>query len=296
MAISSQDLTQWIAPGSNATATKTYDSVKYALGKSVELGYLDIEIFLQGSYANSTNTRGDSDVDVVVMLKSSFYPDVQKLTTIEKSNYQSKYSDSSETVETFRVKVERALVAHYGYSRVRSKDKCLYIPKEDGYVDADVIPALQVRKFTSFPAVGDPSFIEGIRINPLSGGKIVNYPKEHKQNGYSKNKRTNDLYKPTVRQVKRLRRFAVDQGRVSEDATSSYVLECLVYNVPEEFFVSDDGIRVQRVMKWLCSHTAEELHSAFVSCDEIHTLFETDPGEHNQYTAARALNSMFGML
>lgn len=296
MTISSQDLTQWVAPGSNATATKTYDSVKYALGKSVELGYLDIEIFLQGSYANSTNTRGDSDVDVVVMLKSSFYPDVEKLTTIEKSNYQSRYSDSSETVETFRVKVERALVTHYGYSRVRSKDKCLYIPKEDGYVDADVIPALQVRKFTSFPAVGDPSFIEGIRINPLSGGKIVNYPKEHKQNGYTKNKRTNELYKPTVRQIKRLRRAAVDQGLVGKDATSSYVLESLVYNAPDEHFVLDDSIRVQRVMRWLTNYTPEELHSKIVSCDEIHKLFGTDPGNHNQYTAANALSAMYGML
>ncbi|MDP1851972.1 MAG: nucleotidyltransferase [Candidatus Planktophila sp.] len=296
MAISVQDLSQWTTPGSNATATKTYDSVKSALDRSTELDSLDTGTFLQGSYANSTNTRGDSDVDVVVMLKSSFIPDLRKLTTVEKSTYESRHQDSTETAATFRTKIERALVAYYGSGRVRSKDKCLYVPKEDGYVDADVIPAIQVRKFTSYPIVGEPTFTEGIRIAPLTGGTIVNYPKEHIQNGYSKNKRTNDVYKPTVRQIKRLRRFAVDQGRMREDGTSSYVLECLVYNVPDEFFVSDDGIRVQRIMKWLSSHTAEELHSDFVSCDEIHTLFETDPGKHNQYTAANALSAMYGML
>lgn len=42
------------------------------------------EIYLQGSYANSTNVKFDSDVDIVVQLNSVFWSDKTQLSDTEK--------------------------------------------------------------------------------------------------------------------------------------------------------------------------------------------------------------------
>lgn len=179
---------------------------------------------------------------------------------------------------------------------VESRDKCLFVAKADGRVDADVVPAMQLRKYTDYPAAGEPRFVEGIRISPLSGGQIVNYPKEHKENGILKNKACGERYKETVRQVKRLRRLVVESGKLSADDAPGYLVECLTYNVPRQQFVVDDVERLRKVMAYLSVFSPEELAAKFNSCDEIHTLFHSDPGQHNQYTAKRVIDAMWDAL
>jgi hypothetical protein len=170
------------------------------------------------------------------------------------------------------------------------------VDKRDGYVDADVVPALLYKKFLSYPEYGDPRFIEGIAITPLQGGRIINYPKRHRDNGQAKNTMCGDKYKPTVRQVKRLRRRAVDLGLVDRRAAPGYLLECLVYNVPNHFFVADDSLRLSKAMTWLAQHRAAELAAQCVSCDEVHRLFGNDPGQHNEYTTERVLKTLWELL
>jgi len=74
MAILESQLERWAHQGAVATAKLTADSIRNAL-KSYNYwpAGIDFEVYLQGSYKNSTNIRGDSDVDVVVQLNSSFY-------------------------------------------------------------------------------------------------------------------------------------------------------------------------------------------------------------------------------
>ncbi len=163
-------------------------------------------------------------------------------------------------------------------------------------IDADVVPCLQQRRYLSYPAYGSPRWIEGIWIPSRSGGRIVNYPKEHRANGQRKNQETGERYKPTVRQVKRLRRRAVGAGLVAVDQAPGYLLECMVYNAPDWEFYGDEAGRVGDVLRWLNGHTAEELAESIWSCDQVHRLFVDDPGRHNEYTAKRTLAALLSML
>ena len=55
--------------------------IRTAIDANDDLKSMDIEVFTQGSYANNTNVRSESDVDVCVMLKDTFhtvYPDGKK--------------------------------------------------------------------------------------------------------------------------------------------------------------------------------------------------------------------------
>lgn len=296
MSVSDSDLRSWTTPGAQTSATATYHSVKAALDASPEMRRLNWVAFLQGSYANATNTRGDSDVDIVVMLTETFYADLQLLGSDARAREATSRSPVVTSAATFRAVVHRALDAYYGPSLVAAKNKCLRVAKQPGYVDADVVPCLQVRRYRTFNSNAGSDYIEGISIEPLTGGRIVNFPKEHLANGEAKSRATGSAYKPTVRQVKRLRRRAVDLGLLSPTDASGYLLECLVFNGPTPIFQGTDAHRVRRVVYWLDEHSAEDLASTMWSCDEIHALFQNDPGDHNQYTAKRVMSTLAGML
>jgi predicted nucleotidyltransferase len=286
----------WVAQGSVEASSRTYTSVKTALDRSVELRGLEYEVFLQGSYANSTNTRGDSDVDVVVMLTSTYMPETSQLGLAEQQKYESDRVPGTTSSRDFRAIVEQALYNYYDVGLVDPKNKCIRVKKRDGYVDADVVPAMQQRLFKSYPSFHGASFIEGISIAPLRGPRVVNYPKEQIKNGQAKNERAGGNYKATVRQVKKLRRKAVSLGLLGADVAPGYLLECLVSNVPEELFVNDASDRLFRVLAYLHNFSASGLNDAMWSGDRVHKLFVNDPGGHNQYTAERILNVLWDLL
>ena len=54
----------------------------------------NVDIYLQGSYANATNIRGDSDVDLVTELQSVWQRDLGRLTDWERQAYERDHVDS----------------------------------------------------------------------------------------------------------------------------------------------------------------------------------------------------------
>ena len=79
MAIPENQLETWSRQGATASATALYERIRTALKNDTALQGRDFDVFLQGSYRNSTNIYGDSDVDVVAMLKETFKPDYDYL-------------------------------------------------------------------------------------------------------------------------------------------------------------------------------------------------------------------------
>jgi hypothetical protein len=71
----------------------------------------DIEIFLQGSYANSFNIRADSDVNVVVMSIRSFQGSLERLGPSAQTAWNN-LPPATYTAADLRSEVMAALVAH----------------------------------------------------------------------------------------------------------------------------------------------------------------------------------------
>lgn len=85
MTISEAQLEVWANQGAVVLSKQTHESIRLALAADSSLiKGKDYEIYLQGSYRNTTNIRGDSDVDIVVELKSTFAPDTSLLSAFEK--------------------------------------------------------------------------------------------------------------------------------------------------------------------------------------------------------------------
>ena len=83
-------LLSWTAPLSateERRAENTIRMIREAINSDVDLKSMDIEVFTQGSFANNTNVRSESDVDVCVMVRDTFhseYPEgkAEKITAL----------------------------------------------------------------------------------------------------------------------------------------------------------------------------------------------------------------------
>jgi hypothetical protein len=73
-------LATWSNQGGTANSMTAHKSIRFALeALDCPIYGRDFEIFLQGSYKNSTNIRADSDVDVVVQSNEVFYTDLSRM-------------------------------------------------------------------------------------------------------------------------------------------------------------------------------------------------------------------------
>lgn len=76
-------------------------------------------------------------------------------------------------------------------------------------------------------------------------------------------------FKPTIRIFKNMRTKLVDDGAIANGIAPSYYIEGLLYNVPNDKFVSDESERTYNVLKWL-DETKDR--SQFVCANEQYYL------------------------
>lgn len=245
------------------TSSSTYQSIQTALGaKDSPIKDQNYEVYLQGSYKNDTNIRGDSDVDVVVQLDATFGYDLSQLNYDGKAAFQRAYpSNATYLWSGFRADVLRALRSYYGSSTVAEGSKSLKLKGGAGRLSADVVPAIHFQKYSSFSGIYNESHVDGIQFwNRNDGRAIVNFPKPHYANGVAKNSedRTNGWYKPTVRMFKNARTYLVNQGTIPDDLAPSYFLEGLVYNAPDIKFGGSFEDSFVEVFNWAWTEASRD--------------------------------------
>jgi hypothetical protein len=199
------------------------------LKASEALKHRDIRIFTQGSYQNNTNVRQDSDVDIAVVCYDVFFPDYPDGTT--KETFGNVGADYLYT--TFKNEVEEALVARFGHAAVKRGNKAFDVHENTYRVEADVAPFFEHRRYH---VRGD--YLSGVELRPDNGrpAKVINWPKQHYDNGVSKNAATGRRYKSMVRILKCLRNEMVENGYGEAEPIPGFLLECLVWNVPNDHF------------------------------------------------------------
>ena len=72
--IPESQLSRWSNHGAQDAAKRTHEQVRRVLDAYHWPAGVKYDFYLQGSYQNDTNISGDSDVDVVLELKSTLYP------------------------------------------------------------------------------------------------------------------------------------------------------------------------------------------------------------------------------
>jgi hypothetical protein len=200
-------------------------------------------VYLQGSYANSTNTKSDSDVDIVVQLNSTFSPDTARLNAFQKSLFDLTYSNATYHWSDFRQDVINALISHFGTKKIKTNgNKSIKLIGDQNLLNADVVPCLQHRNYNSFDLSNKKDYVEGMKFWTIrENAEIINYPRVHIQHGEDKNAqhRTDEMYKDIVRVVKNIRRKLVEGEDFDQKIAPSYFIECAIYNAPDGHFNGD---------------------------------------------------------
>lgn len=236
-----RDWESWLATASGpASATEERDRdrtekrIKDAIRAARDLSS-SVCVYAKGSYANNTNVRGDADVDIAVEWTDT--AKVKKWDAAEGLSAEELGFNPITppvTPAEFRRRVERAVISAFGSSTVdTSLDKHIGVAASTSSLDADVVPSWKLHRYAA-PC----RFVVGQRLFPKSGGTVDNYPKQNYDNGVAKNDATGKRYKEIVRCVKRLVGELHDDGVIPREYPG-YLIECLVFNVPNNRFGHD---------------------------------------------------------
>lgn len=231
---SEDTLNSWRMPPSDAEETKLANAermVKEAIVADQILNKLSIDTFGQGSYANDTNVKLDSDVDINVCLSSTIYYDLPTGKTKEDFGYK----DSSYKFVEYKNSVEQALVNKFGRASVVRKDKCITVLANTYRVETDVVPTFEYRRHNE-----SGTTTVGVKFISDANKAIINYPLQHIENGKTKNTSTQKRFKRLTRIYRRIRYRMIDDGIAVSDNITSFLLECLVWNVPDNIFNGND--------------------------------------------------------
>lgn len=139
-------------------------------------------------------------------------------------------------MDQFKTDVYDALVKAYGERAITWSNKCLKVREGVTTLPADVVPCRYYIRYD-----GPGRSFEGIEIRPDKGATIINWPDQDDANGTAKNKATSLRYKRVVRGIKALENEMADKGVIEE--VPSFMIECAVYNVPNERFSTESNLR-----------------------------------------------------
>lgn len=273
---SEEKLVSFTKPLSQTETNKAENSInmiKSAIIDSPILSNMDIEIFCQGSYANDTNVKSESDVDVCVMCKDVFHPIFSN--GINKSFY--KFKSCNFNFHDFRNHVLKAIQQKFGCNSVDgSGNKSIKIDENTYHIKADVVPALQLRNYTN--SYDFSSFEEGTWIFANDGKITINYPKIHIDNGKEKNKHTNLYYKKLVRVMKHIKNDMIEDGIADKRKISSFLVESLIWNIPNSIITGycNWNDRVKAVIIYLLEEIEDERFTGWNEVSEKLALFSND--------------------
>lgn len=255
MAINNNQLQIWTNAPGGTKIHHTHEQIRTALSQSEALHVRSYEVYLQGSYANSTNIKSDSDVDVVVQLNSTFSPNTTSLTPFQKNLFDLTYQNASYQWLDFRRDVISALTSYFGTQKIKTDgNKSIKLKGSDNLLNADIVPCLQYRNYSSFDLSNKEDFTEGMKFWTIREAKeIINFPKIHLRYGEEKNSqlRTDEKYKDIVRIIKNIRRRMVEDHGYDPKIAPSYFIECAVYNVPDDHFNGDHQTSLTYVLDFL---------------------------------------------
>lgn len=155
-----------------------------------------------------------------------------------------------------------------------------------GRLPADVVVCISHKSYNRYPNAWEADYHRGIAFWTLNDQRrIVNYPKQHYDNGATKNDQyhTRGLYKPLVRIFKNARTYLIGKT-IDADLAPSYFVECWLSNVLDRHFIGTYSVTFPTILNFL--HEAS--YDGWMCGNGIQFLFGTSDTQWDE-TSARTL-------
>jgi hypothetical protein len=232
-------LSGWTGPSSDTEQDKqdrTERMIRQAIDLHEPFNNCSLKIYAKGSYANNTNVRSDSDVDIAVECKEALYWEES-----EKGIYTpDKPYEGIWTPAKLRAELLSAMKAKFSDEVDSTGTTAIQINSSSARVDADVVPCFSYRYYMKNESR------DGTKIFKTNGSSIINYPAQQLENGIIKNKQTSCAYKKGARLLKRIENVMAEDGTFRE--LPSFFIECLAFNCPDTVFAHSTWTECLRAM------------------------------------------------
>jgi hypothetical protein len=298
MLISEAQLTTWSHQGAIQSSASTYESIKNCIDNINWKADVSYDIYLQGSYRNSTNIRGNSDVDVIVEFSSVFYSNKLKLPPDQLKEFNDYFSPGKYKLAEFKQSVINGLVNSFGGNNVSEGNKSIKVKGENGRLDADVICCTEYREYRSFSKMAPNNYIQGITFwHKNDDQQVRNFPIQHYDNGVAKNKEAGSNYRSATRIIKNMKARLIEMGRIDSTLAPSYYVESMLYNVSSgSFNQSSFQDIIGIILHYLSTQVNTAQLNKFICQNQCRHLFTgNDPhwNEEQCTTFIQQLNQLF---
>lgn len=222
-------LAGWTGPSSATEQDKqdrTERMIREAINAHAPFESLSRKVYAKGSYANNTNVRSDSDVDIAVECLNVIYWGEHEAGVAPQGTtpYAGEWTPAK-----LRAELIVALKAKFGDAVDSTGTTAIQVHSSSSRVEADVVPSFSYHYYFS-----TTNWREGAKVFKTDGTTVVNYSDLQLTNGRAKNNRTSQAFKKTVRILKRVENAMVSNG--SHREVPSFFVECLVYNCADSMF------------------------------------------------------------
>lgn len=232
-----EKLVRYTARSSNTEQEKqerAQSMIRAAVDRWSGFDSITVSLLPKGSYANNTNVRRDSDVDIAVIHEGLYYYDDSALHEADKVGHTPVTAPHFDG-RGYRRELEAAMCDAYKSECDTTGTTAIEISENSGRVKADVVPSFRYHLY-EYDAQGTVVCHEGTKTWRTDNTWVVNFPQQQYDNGVYKNDalRTGRRYKKIVRILKRVENDLVAAGTI--EALPSYFMECLVYRAPNTRF------------------------------------------------------------
>jgi hypothetical protein len=250
-------LAHWERPASNSEEVmieRAATAVRTLMSRNKWFADEGVRIAAQGSYYNNTNIRQESDMDlraVHPMIHVLYGDHVVKQCADSVLGYRFGERTFDHVVWQMRIEMTSEFIDAFGALNVDSDGKKAIrvegIPGSRAPID--VVPCFDLH-FVLWDAVASEYLvIKGIAIFSRDGGITINFPDQHHENGMEKRARTELRFKKNVRMLKHLRDELAAGGVIRQRDVPSFLVECLVYAVEDDFFLVEADDRYDRLIR-----------------------------------------------
>jgi len=290
MTIPKSQIETWSSQGAIATSKNTYASVKSAVEEIVSpLTHLTVDTYLSGSYLNDTNVYAESDVDVIVALRTWNGSGLAYTNLTDEQRAALEIRTVNFIYANFKKEIVQGLQQYYKQGFIKEDNKAVKLLPNGNRRPCDIIIAVPFNFY--FSPISNVNKKEGIKFYTLGGDAVINFPKIHSENATTIHQNSNTKFKGVVRVFKNIRNHLATNNGFNMKSAPSYFLECFIGNVPTTQYTTDLYESFINVAKYLLNNGWDN----YYCLNKIRPLFGDSNEQWNKPDAQNFLAALVNL-
>lgn len=248
----------------------------------------DVVIYLQGCYACKTNTKFQSKIEVIVEITKTRDYDYETMTPKDMKVHDNFFIDFDHYFSVKRFK--QALVAELNKLlnvKISVGTTTILIPAFEPIKHSiDVFPCFKFKYFNQHGGSVRSKLVYDQRLDE----HFLMFTNLHAVNGNLKDSMTRGNFKRMVRFLKNLVAISSRENNIIH-YVRGYYIECLLYNVPNEMYYSNDGKLSSvflKIINWLNFSNLDD----FICQNQVWSLWGNADGFWDKGSARRFINDL----